>query len=523
VAALDRNGWPVCVGIRSSFNLTENAFKGRQLNHAVVIDNPPKGIEEQFWEVFSSSRERCELFMEDLIDLFRKEDHETAVKMWLSEEDVKEVGNLIVLPRLVEAITQGEDIVVMPNFLGRKDIPDEFKAAVVRSDSSGVSIDAKLYGKKYNEIYKMPIMHVGADIGVVFLGTDLIRHERSAPIGTKEEVDEGLAFVEAYINTVDASKTNDPTFVKASMFEALLYCVFAPFFNEYTKMKRRHIGLAERRGPRYLYLLGPSSNGKSTFLTFAYKLVTGQVIVPPTTAGISRRQVFAYAGNSLFVAFDDIHRLDPNFETVLKSYWEMWWKEERIFPQLVFASNKPLAKKWAEIRTKVIRFDVRFENTSENQRKVNDFLARETRIFPWLAKLMLDKVYNLENFDDELRVAREAFLELYHHAGRQVPDYFPSKPLESIYDINKREWELLRRLKKIEMRKRAGQLTIDFSQQLEVYEVERYVSLLPQSVKADRKGRTIVVDTPDEFLEWIGRREGFFRKVIEKIQYILRS
>ena len=57
------------------------------------------------------------------------------------------------------------------------------------------------------------------------------------------------------------------------MFEAILYFLSAPFFHEQMKSRRAKVGLVDRRGPLFLLIYGRSSNGKSTFLQFALKLL----------------------------------------------------------------------------------------------------------------------------------------------------------------------------------------------------------------------------------------------------------
>ncbi|MFC2032827.1 hypothetical protein ACFLUS_05710, partial [Chloroflexota bacterium] len=75
----------------------------------------------------------------------------------------------------------------------------------------------------------------------------------------------------------DAASAN-PLAAKMSMFEALLYIFFTPFAHEYMKAKRARYGLIDTRGPRFLYIYGPTQNGKTTFLSFSLRLITGRIM-----------------------------------------------------------------------------------------------------------------------------------------------------------------------------------------------------------------------------------------------------
>ena len=104
-----------------------------------------------------------------------------------------------------------------------------------------------------------------------------------------ETVAAGLRHLESYIGTVDSGETNDAQFAKTAMYEALLYFLWSPFASGYMSTRRSTYGLIDSRGPRFLYLFGLAQNGKTTFLRYCLKLLTGQVIDPPREGAFTKK------------------------------------------------------------------------------------------------------------------------------------------------------------------------------------------------------------------------------------------
>jgi hypothetical protein len=130
----------------------------------------------------------------------------------------------------------------------------------------------------------------------------------SEPIPDSNEVNNALQHIEDYLNTVDEAQAWDPKYTKTSMFEALLYILSAPFANEQMKDKRRRYAVIDRRGPRFLYIYGPTHNGKSTFLTFVLKLLTGQIVEPLHEIDFTKKRISnANSLGTVFpLVFDDV-------------------------------------------------------------------------------------------------------------------------------------------------------------------------------------------------------------------------
>jgi hypothetical protein len=329
----------------------------------------------------------------------------------------------------------------------------------------------------------------------------------SEPLPDKSTVDKGLQHLEDYVNTVDLAKSPDPGFAKTSMFEALLYVFFSPFASEYMRRRRLAYGQADPKGPRFLYLYGPSQNGKTTFFRFALKLLTGQDMEALRREEFTRRKIRGAAtiGTVFPLAFDDIELSGkPWVADVIKSYWENWWTGKLDIPQLMMTSNEPRLQDWARSRVKRIDFDVHFASTGEEKRKLKELLEYDNLIFRWFSCLYLKHLALDEEFDDdELYIARAVMRELYGHAGRKLPEFFLSGPVEKQYDLGKTRWaDLLYGRREVKMVREKERLLVRFPEQMQFWEIRRFEGYLPPEVKARQEGHTIIIETPRDFDNW---------------------
>src|SRR5262249_14250524 len=142
------------------------------------------------------------------------------------------------------------------------------------------TVDAPAYLRHIERTVSVPLMRVNLDPPSLDLALDGQVHSRTAPLPSSEVLDTTLSHIERYMATVDWGPSADPEFAKASLFEALLFVLGAPFTHEHMRLRREAYALVDRRGPRALYIVGPSQNGKSTFMRFALQVLSGQHTAP---------------------------------------------------------------------------------------------------------------------------------------------------------------------------------------------------------------------------------------------------
>ena len=94
-------------------------------------------------------------------------------------------------------------------------------------------------------------------------------------------------------------------------------------------------------------------------------------------------------------------------------------------------------------------------------------------------------------------------LRLYDHASRDLPFYFPRRPLEELYDPDLRVWKELLHHGKARIHRDREQLTIQFSDELDHSELQEYRSAMPQTVKYRRRGKMLIVENPESFETWL--------------------
>lgn len=466
--------------------------------------------------------------MGDLIDLFRQSperDPEELIDAWLkgrlAEEDGLEERRVLqeLTARSLRSLDAGS---VEPIF--SVELPGqpatrqrvERQLAVLNPvvTERHLQVNAATYLRYVQEAHGVPLMRLDLAERKILLGIDGLTLTRSEPPADDRSVDRALRHIEDYINTVDWGRCLDPQFAKTSIFEALLYFLAAPFAHEHMRARRRAYALVDSRGPQVLYLFGHAQNGKPTFVKFALRLLTGRHILPIPGARFTKTRIQGAAalGSAFPLVFDDVDLSNKGriFEEVLKSYWEVWWREECVAPQLILTGNAENLKEWAKSRLKRIAFDVQFAPDGEQKRKLNLILEADNPIFKWFAFLYMDHLERgASPGEDELSIARYVMQELYRHAARPLPSFFPDGPVDQLYNPGRRAWhDVLYRLQKASLARDGDQLHVNFKDDMQHSEVRGYAGHLPQTVKHRVKGKTIVIESPREFEEWLGSSGG---------------
>jgi hypothetical protein len=539
---LQRDG--LCRVIQGSANLTETARQAtHQVNYVWYADLAPDDPWlDRVLDDYKAHLQGCSLFMGDLIDLFHErpeQDRGELVEAWLKgrvvEEDELEVRRILqqMTARSLESLdgTSPEPIftVELPAAPKAKQRVERLLAPLSPVLAGrDARVNALAYLRYVQETHEVPLMQVSLADRKVLLGIDGPASSLSEPPPDDSAVAGALQHIEDYVDTVDWGRCLDPQFAKTSIFEGLLYFLAAPFAHEHMKVRRRRYAHVDSRGPQVLYVFGQAQNGKSTFLKFALHLLTGRHILPIPGARFSKTRIQGAAalGTAFPLVFDDVALSSKSgtFEEVLKSYWEVWWREDCAAPQIILTGNSENLKEWAKSRLKRIDFDVQFAPNEEQKGELNRILEVNNPLFKWFSFLYVDQLeHGASPGEDELSMARAVMKELYRRAGRPLPPFFPEEPVERLYNPGRRAWQdVLDRFRKASATRDGDRLLIDFKDDMQYREVLAYAGHLPQTVKHKVKGRTIVVESPREFNEWLengrSRPESWFKRLIRRRQ-----
>ena len=512
--------------IQTSANLTVTAQDAkRQTNYAWYLDIPVgHPFLEQLIHDYQAHLHGCNLFMGDLKDLLEKnrnQDRKQMIEAWLKgavasdEQDVEmrevfhELSSSLIEP--TDAREEKVTVLHLPEAeLVRKRVERQLIPLKPVTAGNQLQVNKSAFIRYVYETHRVPLLLVSRERNELLLGIENSLVALTEPPPNPMAVNQALELTESYLNSVDMAESANPLAAKTSMFEALLYMFSTPFANEYMRAKRLRYGLIDTRGPRFLYIYGPSQNGKTTFLRFSLRLMTGRIIEALSRQDFTKTRIT----NTMLIetafplVFDDV---DPSrthgIEDVFKSYWERWWREQYVSPQIVISSNTPRLKEWAKSRVKRIDFDVHFVPTEITKEKLAKLFAQNNEIFRWFSYLYLEKLNAGEPpSDDELRIARVVMRDLYEHASRPLPAFFPGEPIEKLYDPGRKDWQdLLYGLRKATVVDEGKRKLITFAKDMQHWEINDYQSYLPQTVKHQRRGNTIIVENPKEFDKWLGQ------------------
>ncbi|MBI4180768.1 MAG: phospholipase D family protein [Chloroflexi bacterium] len=512
--------------IQTSANLTLTAQEARQINYAWYFDIPRSNpVLKQLEQDYESHLRGCTLFMEDLKNLLKQRpetDRKQSIEVWLkgaiSEEQDMKIRDIFhdLSLSLVEASDAKEEkitVLQLPESgVQRKRVEKLLKPLnPVSAGHNQMQINTPAYVRYVYETHHVPLLILSRERQELLFGLDTPMTVLTQAPPDANLVNQGLELMEAYLNTVDFGVVSaDPAFVKRSVFEALLYIFFTPFAHECMKARRVKFGPLYSRGPRFLYIYGPSQNGKSTFLRFALKLLTGRIIEPLSRQDFTKTGItnVRLTETAFPLVFDDVDQSRIlRMEEVFKSYWERWWRDQYVSPQIVITSNSPRLREWAKSRVKRIDFDVQFAPSEAARGKLARLFKEDNLIFRWFSYLYLNRL-NADELasDDELLLARAVMRELYAKAKRSIPEFFPAEPIEKLYDPGRQDWrDLLYGLHKATVKDEGNRKLVTFAKDMQLWEIIDYQGYLPQTIKYQRKGNTIIIENPKEFDKWLGQ------------------
>ncbi len=545
--------------IIGSANLSETASKAKKQHNYVVYWDLQEGdrLLDKFFRDYQAHLKNSRIFLDDLLQLLKTkgEPEEKVIRTWLSQ-DVGEVKDIVeseasrILTDLTRQALQAADneegsdqeqekaqalqedgqeirVIVPSDARTREKIEKTLQPLNPNIVNSELRLKAKDFCEHVKKSCGIPIMGIDKPNRKVFLHLGDHQNVLSIPAGEKDEINQELANIEEYIDSYRFGESMDLQRIQMNVFEALLYVLSSPFAHEFKKLAKKVDMYA--RGPSYLYLYGPSFNGKTNFLRFCLKLITGSHIEPIAQEYFNKTRIMnARTFGTVFpLMFDDVNiSSNPTMETVLKNYWEVWWMPEHPVPQIILTTNRPNPPEWANTRIKRINFDIKFDQKNiEARETLNRILNTDCDVFRIFAhnylKLLDQPAHEIKDslLGDELSLSRKVFRDLYEYADREIPPYFPQEPVENIYDIDKMEWLELFETGVLSQEEQANKILVSADKNMPSYEVTRYASLLPQGVKAKRKGHIIIIEGKDKYLEWTqaGRRnKGLLRRLLQR-------
>lgn len=530
--------------IVTSANLTKNAQDATyQKNIAVVFSNMQlkkyEWLRTDFESSYDELKEYAKLFMEDLSELIEEtpeKDKKQIIKEWLrtdkqsAEEQQISIINQEIVNRALHSSEDDVEFVMdvksFPKRL-RKDattILSNEKSSVKKQEQR-FSINAKKFLERRRKEFGIPLMHIDETEKVVRgIKPGLVLTEKPT---SPADVNESLNHIESFFETVDTlGQTNNPLFVKAHMFEALLYFLYAPFSNWHIKQLKSWDAVGEKPFP-HLYIWGESNAGKGTLASFALRLISNGIVTTAVDAQKVTPGRLAEIKTGLSTSFplplDDItSNKFTSLEDMIRNYYKSW-SLETVFPALIFITNNHAPKPWLKNRVKFLTFDVRFERSPRNTAQVNQIIKKQNPLFKWFSYHILhDLDSHLVLEKDFLKPARNTLQFLYDYANRSLPDYFPSDPVEKMYDIGREKWKQLYHQELIHEEFKKDQLLIHFEQPIQSWQIIDYHRMLPSDTRSELVGTNIIINNPDRYVSWLPpkyRRQG---NLVDRLKKILR-
>lgn len=502
---------------------SRNLFSSRSLDVALTYDLPAgHPLIREAERICQEHLEVTQPFFGDLFDRIRADPvaEKQLIEAFLSDPDSGSDAVPVILADAALHAIENPDLEVLTiqipeSKAQRKKLEAELSKSGFNVVEGTYRVPNKAFRTVVSRTIQMPVMVVDREHRLVreMIGEEVVLRSAPPP-STPAEVSAALQHIEEYIATIDtepASEDNKREH-KTALMEVLLYLFAAPFLHELMLLRQHHYGLVEKRGPRFLLVYGQTHRGKTTFLAFVLSLIAGKRIEPLSSKQYFKeafiRQARSYR-TTFPLIFDDMLSVSTTlFEGIVKDYWEKSWDSREPVPQLVFSANRSTLRQSVMTRVKKVCFPVLIQDTPDRKKTLNLLRERETsnHLFEWFAHVYLELLSAQERPppDDELFLARSAMIRLYGLAGRPLPDYFPDRPFESIYDTSRQEWnDVIYEVKKADVKDTGNRVLVEFHEDMGREDVLLYASMLPLRMDHEVKGNTIVVNSAAEFRKWL--------------------
>lgn len=384
------------------------------------------------------------------------------------------------------------------------------------ADVSGnrISTPIETYSNFRIETYGIPDMYLVEDETprICLQSGSEFRDMRARYEPDETELNECLENIERYIETVEWGQTANETAVKAHMYEGILYFLWAPFANKFAEAFYGDATLDNVL--QYLYIYGPSDAGKDQFTEFCLRLISDELVTSGQDGdNVGKKDIRSLRRIDTVMPFvvSDISKDSIERTGTLRNYWEEKWSPhgEVSFPSIVFTSNDSKPKEWFRNRSRMLYFDVVFPSEPEDdgffeaQKELNEVMEEENNIFSHVSREMFRRS-PWENPTGTVTYIRQIVADFYETANREKPAYFPEEESASrTYDEGKRKWSSAVERGVIEFEKVGDKLVAHF--ELENHELHSYEKTLPKRTRPQKQGKSIVIESPEPFVEWFGK------------------
>jgi len=224
-------------------------------------------------------------------------------------------------------------------------------------------------------------------------------------------------------------------------------------------------------------------------------------------------------GSSYPVIIDDIKGTcfkgkNATLEGFVKSYWEENWTHNSNYPVMILNTNHEELEIWAKTRIRRLEFNVKFHGGAKDTMLLNDLFNSPNHVFPAFAQEYYSQLLMGVEYDtDQLNLARETMIDLYRIVGRKLPDFFPVKPPEEIFDMdaiscyNKRKFRLF-----TEKRVR-GALRLQFSNWKSR---DSFKARLPPKVVFTEDDKVLIIENPKVYREFMNKGKPVSKRFFNK-------
>ena len=150
-------------------------------------------------------------------------------------------------------------------------------------------------------------------------------------------------------------------------------------------------------------------------------------------------------------------------------------------------------------------------------------MKKNNDIFRYYSQLHLKKLeenrIEVKN-DDFLYLVRETFIDLYEYANKEIPEYFPESPAETIYNPEIDKWKKAFEEDQISFNQKEDTIVVEFNDSFPSYKIREFGRDLTGNIRYEIMGSKLVIKDPDNFKELYGEKIKKDKNIIKSLKNI---
>ena len=532
--------------ITGSANMSKSAFEGYQRENINYFDD--EDAFNWYMDVFEEFKEKCSdsISYKAVISTIEDDEYLRA-----NPEEIPCVKSLDENKVFFLETDTEEDLEEIELVVNAKGLENDLKAMIPKPKKENGKLyysrddfptikrkSREVYAQKKDKVRKLPVLHLDYDNRALSFNGRAID---MAP--EKEKIKSDLDCLNSFFASLEHFHGNSHGDYKQSQKDYFrfmnwsLSTVFIPYLRYIAKVNNYDVTTL----PCFGILYGGSNGGKSTFVEYLTKMMTGRTIPKNGSGDFTYSTVndLRRGIEGVPINFDDLDKTQfkTHSDKIIKE--DDWGIAEHFinYPAVIISTNKlPVLEQAIAKRVVGIRIETRIgkeeglncsKTLKENYKKLSNNLFAEyvTRMLPRILELSEKMKAGGEKYPDIFAYSSKTLVEIYKEYSDEMPDYVRELSFSDYYGAKvtgqgaiqkiRDAWESERGA--FTINRKTNTLIYSYPENGNIYELKYIYEDLPPELNAVLLSKSIKMDLK-EAEKFFGTKfeKGFFEQLRDK-------